>query len=714
MTHLKIKLTALIATVFILTACNTTTKTATQKLTFTAPVAKKIPHEMTIHGDTRVDNYYWMRDDSRSDPEMLAHLKAENLYAKEKLAHTESLQKEIFNEIKERIQKDDNSVPVKKGNFFYSYEMRGDNEYPLFIRSNDFKGSNKQILLDVNSLAKEHDYYQARSLRVSPNENLLAYAEDTVSRRIYTIRFKNLTNQTMLADQLVGTTGETEWGNDNKTLYYIKKDPQTLLGYQIFRHILGTKQTNDQLIYEEKDKEYYTRLDKSKDGSNIFIIHSSTEAKGVSIIDANNPTAQAKKFIVRENNHEYSVAKLKDWYYIKTNWQATNFRLMKVQQANISDKSKWQEVIAANPNIKLDDFSLFNNHLVYQQRENGINKVTIRQLLTGKNNTITFNDSAYSIYLYGNNELNNNSLRLYYSSLTTPDTDFDINLTSFVKTKLKQRKVLGDFNPQDYKSERIFITARDGAKVPVSIVYRKDKFKKDGTNPLYQYGYGSYGNTIDPSFSVSRLSLLDRGFVYAIAHIRGSQMLGRPWYEKGKKLKKMNTFTDFIDTTKALVAQGYANKRNVFAVGGSAGGLLIGEVINLAPELYNSVHAAVPFVDIVTTMLDESIPLTTNEFNEWGNPKEKKYYDYMLSYSPYDQIKAQKYPNILVTTGLHDSQVQYFEPMKWVAKLREYKTDNNNLIFKTDMEAGHGGASGRFKRIKNTALEYSFFIDLLK
>jgi oligopeptidase B len=503
------------------------------------------------------------------------------------------------------------------------------------------------------------------------------------------------------------------WANDNKTVYYIKKDPQTLLGSQVFRHTLGTPQADDQLIYEEKNKAYYTGLSKSKDGSSIFIWHSSTEASGASVIDANDPKAMPKRFIKREEGHEYSISKMNDWFYIKTNWQANNFRLMKVNQQNLGDKRLWQEVIPANDAIKLEDYVLFNDHLVYQQRQQGISQLTIQQLSTGKKHALSFNDPAYTLYLYGNNEVSNNALRLYYASFTTPATHYDIDLTTFAKTTLKQTKVLGNFDSNDYASERIFVEARDGKQVPVSIVYRKDSFNKDGSNPLYQYGYGSYGATIDPYFSVSRLSLLDRGFVYAIAHIRGSEMLGRPWYEDGKKLTKMNTFTDFIDVTRSLTAQGYGDKDNVFAAGGSAGGLLMGAVINIAPELYKGIAAAVPFVDVVTTMLDESIPLTTNEFKEWGNPKDKAYYEYMKTYSPYDQVKAQDYPNILVTTGLHDSQVQYFEPMKWVAKLREYKTDNNLLVFKTDMEAGHGGASGRFKRIHDTALEYSFFIDLL-
>jgi oligopeptidase B len=679
----------------------------------TPPIAKKVPHEMVIHNHTRIDDYYWMRDDSRTNPEILAHLEAENDYIAVQLKHTEAMQEKIFEEIKGRINKDDNSVPIKEGDYYYSRQMEGENEYPIHVRTTDFNGSNLEVLLDVNELAKNHEYYSINGLRISPNAKILAYGEDTVSRRIYAVQFKDLATGELLADKLEGTSGGIEWGNDNKTVYYIKKDPQTLLGFQVFRHTLGTAQANDEMVYEEKDKAYYTGLSKSKDNTSVFIWHSSTEASGVSVIDANNAKAMPIKFIEREEGHEYSISKFNDWYYIITNWQATNFRLMKVHKKDLGDKNKWQDVIPANDAIKLEDYELFTDHLVYQQRENGISRVTIQQLSTGKEHQLSFNDSAYSLNLYGNIELNTPALRLYYSSFTTPGTHYDIDLNDFNKQVLKQTKVLGDFDSENYASERIFVKARDGKQVPVSLVYRKDKFKKDGTNPLYQYAYGSYGSTIDPYFSVSRLSLLDRGFVYALAHIRGSEMLGRPWYEDGKKLTKMNTFTDFIDVTKSLTAQGYGDKDNVFAAGGSAGGLLMGAVINIAPELYKGIAAAVPFVDVVTTMLDESIPLTTNEFNEWGNPKDKVYYDYMLSYSPYDQVKAQDYPNILVTTGLHDSQVQYFEPMKWVAKLRDYKTDNNLLVFKTDMEAGHGGASGRFKRIHDTALEYSFFIDLL-
>jgi len=700
----------------LLQACsptNETTETASPE-NIKAPVAGKVPHEMTIHGDTRIDDYYWMRDDERKDPKVLAYLEAENEYAEKMLAHTEERQQQLFEEMKNRIAKDDNSVPTRDGEYYYSTEMRGDNEYPVYVRSKDFAGTDKETLLDVNELAEGEDYYSVGSLAVSPDDTILAYSEDTVSRRMYEIKLKDMQTGELLSDRIADTSGSIVWGNDGQHFYYIKKDPQTLLGYQVYRHKLGTEQQQDELVYEEQNTTFYTGISKSKDDSQIYIIHDATESKAVSLIDANDPNAMPVEFVPREDRLEYSIAKHDDDYYVLTNLDAVNFRLMRVRADKLGDKQNWQEVLPHKEDTKLEDIELFDQHLVYKQRQRGQTQVFVRNLSTGNKQTLSFQDQAYTLYLYGNNESDNPTLRLYYTSMTTPGSHYDVNLNSLDKTLLKQEPVLGDFNAENYASERLFITARDGVEVPVTLVYRKDKFKKDGTNPLYQYGYGSYGSTSDPSFSSNRLSLLDRGFVFAIAHIRGSQMLGRPWYEDGKKLTKQNTFNDFVDVTKALVEQGYGAKDKVFVMGGSAGGLLMGAVINQAPELYLGVAAHVPFVDVVTTMLDESIPLTTNEFDEWGNPKEKVYYDYMLSYSPYDQVKAQDYPNLLVTTGLFDSQVQYFEPAKWVAKLRDYKTDDNQLVFKTEMEAGHGGVSGRFKRLKNTALEYAFFLDLLE
>lgn len=685
---------------------------AEQTAAVTAPVAEKIPHKTTIHGQELVDNYHWLRDDTRSDEKVLSHLTKENAYTDSKLVNTEQLQQTLFDEIKNKVVKDDRSVPVLNGSYYYFSATEGDKEYFTYYRSEHQDGKNAEAIFDANIRAEGQNYYGVGGLSISTNENLLAFAEDTLSRRIYTIRIKDLTTGKLLDDTIKGASGPIVWANDNKTIYYIKKDPVTLLGYQVFRHTLGTAQSTDELIYEEKDNSYYTYISKSKDKSKIYIHHSSTEASGVSLLDADNAKATPERFIPRESGHEYSIAKLGDWYYIHTNKDAVNFKLMRVKASDASDISKWQTVVPHNADAKLDSFELFNQHLVYETRENGLSQITVLNLDNNESKRLTFNDPAYAVYLTSNENLDANAVRIGYQSMTTPASVYDVDLASLDKTLLKQDKVLGDFAPENYQSERIFITARDGIKVPVSIVYRKDKFKQDSSNPLLQYGYGSYGSNVEPTFSISRLSLLDRGFVYAIAHIRGSETLGRPWYDDGKKLNKKNTFNDFVDVTKALVEQKYGDASRIYARGGSAGGLLMGAVINQAPELYDGVHAAVPFVDVINTMLDETLPLTTNEYDEWGNPNEKTYFDYMLSYSPYDQVKAQAYPNLLVTTGLHDSQVQYFEPAKWVAKLREYKTDDNLLLLKTDMEAGHGGASGRFKRIHDVALSYSFFIAL--
>ncbi|MBE0370718.1 S9 family peptidase [Pseudoalteromonas aurantia] len=716
----KLILTSFISSsiVLALTGCGSSTVShtvskANDSVTAVAPpIAKKIAHETKIHGYVMQDNYHWLRDDSRSDPKVLAHLERENTYSDSILNSTQALQNTLFNEIKSRMVKDKRSVPVKDGKFFYFTETLGEQEYPSLYRSDNVSGKGAKLLFDMNIHAQGHNYYNIADFSISTNGDLLAYSEDTLSRRIYTIRVKNLVTGNTLSDELIGVQGGVVWGNDDKTLYYVKKDPVSLLGTQVFRHTLGTPQSADELVYNEKDNTYYTYISKSKGGEYVYIHHSSTESKGVSIIDANNAKAQPQRFIEREKGLEYSIAKLKDWFYISTNLNAVNFKLMKVHESQYSNKANWQTVIQHDSKEKFEDFALFDSHLVYKTRKMGQAYITIRDLASGKEHPLEFNDPAYLVNLTGNKELGNGAVRISYSSMTTPKTTFEIDLNTYTKAILKEAKILGDFNADNYASERIFVTARDGKKVPVSLVYRKELFKKDGTNPILQYAYGSYGYTRDASFSNSKLSLLDRGFVYAIAHIRGSQMLGRQWYEDGKKLNKKNTFNDFIDVTRALVKQGYADKDRVYAQGGSAGGLLMGAVVNQAPELYHGVHAAVPFVDVINTMLDETLPLTTNEYDEWGNPNEKVYFDYMRSYSPYDQVKTQDYPNMLVTTGLHDSQVQYFEPAKWVAKLREKKTDSNKLLFKVDMQAGHGGASGRYNSIKDRALHYAFFVEL--
>ena len=677
----------------------------------TPPVAKKESYELTAHGDTRVDDYYWMRDDSRTDAEVLSHLEKENSYADAVLAPLEKQTDSLYEEMIARIPKDDSSVPYKKNGYWYQTHYVGDGEYPIYVRKKQVDGE-ETILLNGNQMAEGESYFSIGSFAASPNNELLAYSVDTVSRRLYTVYVKNIATGELFADTLSDTTGQVYWANDNQTLYYIKRDKQTLLGSQVFRHTLGTDQADDELVYEETDTTFYTSLGKSKDGEVIFINHSNTDMSGVTLIDANDAEATPTPFYPIEPDHEYSVEKHGDDYYVLTNWQADNYRIMKVAAESTQDRSAWQEVVAHNPDIYISSLEVLQDYLVYKAKENGYLRLEAMSLKDGSLRTIPTEDPIYTAGFTGNTQSDTNTVRIYYASLTTPPSTFDINLETLQSELKKQNKVGDDFNAADYQSERLMTTARDGKKVPVSLVYRKSTFKKDGTNPLFQYGYGSYGSTMDPTFVSSWLSMLDRGFVVAIAHIRGSQMLGTQWYEDGKMGNKMNTFTDFIDVTKGLIEQGYADPSRVFAEGGSAGGLLMGAVANMAPELYTAIAAHVPFVDVVTTMSDASIPLTTGEYTEWGNPANKEEYEYMLSYSPYDQVKKQDYPHLFVTTGLHDSQVQYFEPMKWVAKLRDYKTDDNLLLFITDMEAGHGGASGRFKRYEQRAKEYAFFFHL--
>jgi oligopeptidase B len=665
-----------------------------------------------------------MRDDQRSDKEILAHLNDENHYADVMLSEQNPLQDSLFEELKARIVKDDNTVPVKDGNYWYHSEINGEQEYSNYYRATSFEGENNTLLLDVNERAKDHEFYDLGDLSISPNDQFMSIAEDTDSRRIYTINFKDLSkvNQTSdsldayLTDVLLETEGQIVWANDNKTVFYVKKDLETLLGTQVYRHKLGTPQSDDVLVYEEDDHSFYMSLDKSRDDSQLYICLHATESTHYLALSADKPDGEFIDLLPYQEQHEYHADKMGEHFYIVTNYQAKNFRLMKVGVEKVNDINNWQEVIAHRDNVLLEGIELFHQFIVVTEREQGqIHFIvhTTQGNNAGHQYPLAFKDPCYFACLGDNPEPESTRARLYYSSLTTPGSLFEFDLATGERELLKQKKVLGDFNKEDYQSERLFITARDGIEVPVSIVYRTSKFKKDGTNPLLQYGYGAYGITIDPDFSNQTLSLLDRGFVYVIAHIRGSEMLGREWYETGKKAHKQNTFNDFVDVTKALVAQGYGAKDKIFASGGSAGGLLMGAIVNQAPELYLGIGAHVPFLDVLTTMLDETIPLTTNEYDEWGNPNEEQAYQDILAYSPIDNITEQNYPNILVTTGLHDSQVQYFEPMKWVAKMREFKTDDNLLLFKTDMDAGHGGASGRFKKLKETALEMSFFISLL-
>ncbi|WP_024611014.1 oligopeptidase B [Pseudoalteromonas sp. TB64] len=676
------------------------------------PIAQKQPHKLTTHSKACTDNYYWMRDDERQNEDVLAHLQAENTYCDEQLVAMKPLQNTLFEELKARIVKDDNTVPVKDGKYWYHSEVRGDDEYSRHYRSTSMSADDKQLLLDVNEIADGYEFFELGEVALSSCEQLMAYSEDTEGRRIYTVHFKNIETGKMLSDVLENTEGQIVWANDNKTVFYVKKDLQTLLGYQVFRHELGSKQSQDVMVYEEQDSSFFMGLGKSRDESLIIIDLASTETNDTWVLDANNPNGEFKALMPREEGHEFDVDKLGDTFYIVTNWHAKNFRLMTATTETISDKTQWLEHTPHRRNVLLEGVELFNNFLVLSEREQGQARFVVVDQ-QNKRMALEFVDPCYYAAIAMNPEPDAQTARIYYSSLTTPGSLYDVDLTTGVKTLLKQQKVLGSFCADDYQSERLMVIARDGIKVPVSVVYRKDSFKKDGTNPLFQYGYGAYGYTIDPSFSSTSLSLLDRGFVYVIAHVRGSEMLGREWYEQGKKEFKQNSFNDFIDVTKALIEQGYCDSNKVFASGGSAGGLLMGAVVNQAPQLYCGVGCHVPFLDVLTTMLDESIPLTTNEYDEWGNPNEPQFYDVIEAYSPYDNISAQAYPNILVTTGLHDSQVQYWEPMKWVAKMRELKTDSNILVFKTDMDAGHGGASGRFKSLEEKALEMAFFIALL-
>lgn len=610
-----------------------------------------------------------------------------------------------------RVEKDDSTVPVLSNGYWYYTSYSGENEYPIYLRKPQ-QDAEPEVLLDANLMAEGHDYFSIGDYQVSENNTLMAYSQDTLSRRIYTVFVKNLETGEVLSDVLEGTSGQVEWANDNTHLFYVKKDPQTLLGYQVYRHKLGTPQAEDTLIYEETDPTFYTFISKSKDGDVIYVHHDNTDKTGVTLIDANAPLTAPKVFLPLKSGQEYSVAKLGDTYYVLTNIDATNFKVMKAPVSNTSDVSTWQEVVGHRPGVFIQDMEVMKNHLVLKEKENGMTRLVVHNLSSGEQHVIPTQDPVYGAYFTGNTQVDTETIRIYYSSLTTPASILDINVNTFDTEVMKQTKVSDSFDSSLYGSERVMIEARDGTSVPVSVVYRKNMFKKDGTNPLYQYAYGSYGATIEPTFRSSWVSLLDRGFVVAVAHIRGGQMLGREWYEDGKMGNKINTFTDYIDVSKGLVAKGYADESRLFAMGGSAGGLLMGAIVNMEPALYKGVSAHVPFVDVVTTMSDASIPLTTGEYTEWGNPANKGEFEYMLSYSPYDQVEAKAYPHMLVTTGLHDSQVQYFEPMKWVAKLRELKTDNNLLLFKTDMEAGHGGASGRFKRFESTALEYAFVLHL--
>ncbi|MEO1515712.1 MAG: S9 family peptidase [Bacteroidota bacterium] len=670
------------------------------------PEAEKIPKELSIHGDTRIDNYYWMND--REDPKVISYLNAENDYTTQSLQHTEPLQKQLYDEIIARIKQDDISVPYKDNGYYYLTRYESSKEYPIYVRKKGSLDAEEEITLDVNQLAEGFDYFAAVGLSVSPNNQLLAYGEDTLSRRIYTVRVKNMVDGQLLEDAIPNTTGRVIWANDNKTFFYTVKD-KTLRAYKIFKHRLGTPASEDVEIFHESDETFSCYVYKSRSDKYIIIGSYQTLSNEFRFIDADTPDAEFRVFQPRQRNLEYNIEHDGDKFYVRTNLDARNFRLMETP-VNATSKDNWKEVIPHREDVLLGDVDAFKDFMALSERKNGITQLRIRHK-NGDDHSVAFKEDAYLAYVSTNREFDTELLRVGYQSMTTPNSIYDYDISKRSLQLLKQQEVIGDFDPENYVSERVYAEARDGVKVPISLVYRKG-FEKNASAPLLLYGYGSYGNSMEPYFSSVRLSLLDRGFVYAIAHIRGGEEMGRHWYEDGKLLKKKNTFTDFIDCGDYLVKEKYANKEQVYAMGGSAGGLLMGAIINMRPEMFRGVVAAVPFVDVITTMLDESIPLTTGEFDEWGNPKDKEYYDYIKSYSPYDNVVAKDYPNMLVTTGLHDSQVQYWEPAKWVAKLREFKTDDNKLLLHTNMKAGHSGASGRFRRYKETALQYAFFLDL--
>ena len=696
----------------------------------TPPDVAKKPHEMTIHGDTRVDDYYWMRltDEQKSAEEKDSHtqevvdyIDAENDYTESRLKHTKKFQDKLFDEIVGRIKKDDESVPYLDNGYFYYTRYEKGKEYAIHCRKKESLDGEEEILLDENVLAKGHDYFAVGGLDVSPDNQWMSYGVDLVSRRIYTIHFKNLVTGEVLEQTIPNSTGSVAWANDNKTVFYTSKNEVTLLPEKIWRHKVGTDSAKDELVYEEKDQSFYNGVYRSKSGEFIIIWNSSTLVNDYHILSANDPDGEFNNFSPRGTEHEYSIDHYQDKFYIITNWEAKNNRLMETSE-NATDMGNWKEVIAHRNDVHLLGMEIFKDHLVLNERKDGLRGLRVINQKNGQDEYINFGEQTYTARISVNEEFNTNILRYGYTSMVTPSSTYDYNMDTGEITLMKQQEVVGGYDQSLYRSERHYALARDGQPVPISLVYKKD-LKNDPTfnnqgapdNPqnLLLYAYGSYGSTRDPYFSSTRLSLLDRGFIYAIAHVRGSQIYGRQSYDDGKMLNKKNTFTDFIDAGKYLVKEGLTDPNHLFAEGGSAGGLLIGAIVNMAPELWKGTIAAVPFVDVVTTMLDASIPLTSNEWDEWGNPEEKKYYDYMLSYSPYDQVIDQVHPNMLVTSGFFDSQVQYWEPLKWMAKLRDNWQGENVLYLHMNMDAGHGGKSGRFRRYREVALEYAFLFDLV-
>ena len=684
------------------------------------PTAEKQTHITAIHGLQLEDDYFWMRlsDEQKEAAEpdeqtakVVDYLNRENDYTKEVMNGTEAFQESLFNEIVGRIKQDDQSVPLLDNGYFYYSRYEEGKEYAIYCRKLGSLEAEEQVMLNVNEMAEGFNYYAVGGQSVSTNNNLLAFSVDTVSRREYTLQFKDLTTGEVLADRIPGTTGGATWANDNKTVYYSKKDPITLRSSRIFKHVLGTDASEDVLVFEEADETFSCGIGKSKSEQYLMIASYSTVSNEWRYLDANTPNGEWKIIQPRERNLEYSCSHYGEHFYITTNRDAKNFKLVRTP-IHATTYENWEDVLPHRDATLLEGVDIFKDYLVVSERTEGLNQIRVKRWDDAEDYYIQFPDPAYSAYVGANPDFDTKQLRYGYNSMTTPSSVFEMDMVSQATNLLKQQEVLGgSFDPANYESERVMVEARDGTKVPVSIVSRKG-VKKDGNNPFLLYAYGSYGYSMDAGFSSTRLSLLDRGFVYAIAHIRGGQEMGRDWYEDGKMFNKKNTFTDFVDCGQAMVDLGYTSPQHLYAMGGSAGGLLMGAVVNMAPALFNGVIAAVPFVDVINTMLDESIPLTTGEFDEWGNPKNKDSFDYMMSYSPYDNVTAQDYPHMLVTTGYWDSQVQYWEPAKWMAKLRDTKTGDNLLIMDCNMETGHGGASGRFKRLRETAMEYAFFMML--
>ncbi|MGZ8464752.1 MAG: S9 family peptidase [Candidatus Binatia bacterium] len=671
-------------------------------------MVKKIPTKLETHGHVRVDDYYWLRE--RDDPEVIRYLNDENAFAAKAMARTQEFEKKLFEEIKGRIKQTDLSVPYQRDDYYYYTRFEAGKEYPIYCRKLAALDAPEQVILDCNALAEGHEFFSIGASAVSSEQDLLAYAIDTQGRRIHTAYIKNLSNGAVLADVIPKVGESLAWANDKRTLFYGKQDETTLRQHQIWRHIVGTDPAADQLVYQEDDETFGVYIFKTKSKRYLLLVSAQTITHEYRYLDADEPLGEFKMFLPRARGHEYQIDHIADRFLIRTNDQAKNFRLMATPVAQ-PGREHWREIIAHRDDVYLGDFDLFKDYLVLEERARGLTQIRVVPWSGSGAHYLEFAEPAYRAHLGANMEFDTKIVRFEYTSMKTPQSIYDYDMDTRQRRLLKQEEVLGGFNADDYVTERLHARAADGTEIPLSLLYRKG-LKKDGQNPTLLYGYGSYGVSIDAAFASPRLSLVDRGFVFAIAHIRGGQEIGRQWYDDGKLLKKKNTFSDFVACAEFLISDRFTNSEKLFAMGRSAGGLLIGAVSNLRPDLFKGVVAEVPFVDVVTTMLDASIPLTAGEYDEWGDPHKKEFYDYMLSYSPYDNVASKNYPAMLITGGLHDSQVQYWEPAKWVAKLRELKTDNNPVLLKTNMDAGHGGASGRFRRHQETAFSYVFLLDL--